>query len=67
MKQTDPYGYHAPTEAQRSAMERWREHCRAGDALIRELAPTSRYQSLAITTMEETCFWGNKAIIQRED
>lgn len=66
-RQSDPYGYHAPTIAQKDAMEKWREHCRKGDQLIRDLAPVCRYQSLAVTTNEELCFWGNKAINQSED
>ena len=67
MKQADPYGYHKPTEAQTAAMERWREHMRQADALIRELAPGCRQQSLAVTHLEEACVWGNKAILPRAD
>lgn len=67
MKQLDPYAPNTPSDAQVDAMEKWREHCRRGDALIRELSPACRERSLTVTALEEACMWGNKAINQRDD
>lgn len=35
-------------------------------ALICVLAPASRELSIALTKLEETCFWANAAIARRE-
>lgn len=66
-KQTNPYQFHAPTEAQRNAMQKLRDAAQAFDALIREVTPASRQQSLALTALEECAVWANKAANQRED
>lgn len=67
MKQIDPFAHHEPTEAQRAAVESWRECVRAAAIAIREHAVPSRYQSLALTALEEALSWGEKAVYQRED
>jgi len=67
MKQANPYQFHAPTDAQKAAMQKLRNAAEAFDALIREVTPPCRQQSLAITGLEEVAIWANKAANQRED
>ena len=67
MKQANPYQFHAPTDAQKAAMQRLRDAAEAFDALIREVTPTCRQQSLALTHLEECAVWANKAANQRDD
>lgn len=67
MKQANPYQFHAPTDAQKAAMQRLRDKCQELDALIREVTPPCRQQSLAITGLEEVSMWANKAANQRDD
>lgn len=66
-KQVDPFAEHVPTEAQAAAVASWRECVRAAAIAIREHAHPSRYQSLAVTALEEALSWGEKAIFQRDD
>lgn len=67
MKQTNPYQFHAPTDAQKAAMQKLRDAAQSFDALIREVTPPCRQQSLALTHLEEAAVWANKAANQRED
>ncbi len=67
MKQSNPYQFHAPTDAQKAAMQKLRDACEALDALIRAETPACRQQSLALTHLEECAVWANKAANQRDD
>jgi hypothetical protein len=59
------FTYHAPTEDQRITYEVLRQGARDLARLIRDVTPSSREQSLAMTSLEETVFWANAAIARR--
>lgn len=66
-RQTNPWQFHAPTDAQKAAMQTLRDLHEQLAIKLRELTPVSREQSLALTKLEESAFWSNKAANQRED
>jgi hypothetical protein len=67
MKQSNPWQFHAPTEAQQCAMERLRAAFAELAALIESETPASRPRSVALTHLEEAAMWANKAACQRDD
>ena len=67
MKQTNPWQFHAPTDAQKAAMQKFRDAFEALASLIEAEAPPCRQRSLALTHLEEAAVWANKAANQRED
>lgn len=66
-KQTSPWQFHAPTDAQRAAMQKMRDAFEALAALIEQQTPSCRQRSLALTHLEEAAVWANRAANQRED
>lgn len=67
MKQSNPWQFHTPTDAQKAAMQKLRDAFEALDKLIRAETPACRQQSLALTHLEECAVWANKAANQRDD
>jgi hypothetical protein len=66
MSMRDEYAYHQPTPEQLTVMERCRQaFSDLHDQIVQDL-PDSRYRSLAITELEITAFWTNKAIVLGE-
>ena len=56
------FTYHAPKDNQLERYVRLRYTAKDLALLILKLTPSSREQSLAITKLEETIMWANKAI-----
>lgn len=60
------FTYHSPKGKQPEKYQKLREKAKEFAYLIQELVPESREKSLAITHLEESCFWANAAIARRE-
>lgn len=60
------YTYHAPKGNQTERYEQLRAKAKELAALIDELAPESREQSLAHTNLEQSVMWANAAIARNE-
>jgi hypothetical protein len=58
-----PFDYHAPTPEQTEAIIKVRKAMKALNDLLLEAVPSSRERSLAITKLEESSMWANKAIV----
>lgn len=58
-----PYAYHKPSSEGLAKINRLRAHFSEGERLIREVCPTSRHQSIAITENEATAMWAIKAVV----
>ena len=58
-----PYAYHKPSEDGQTKINRLREHFAHGERLIREVCPSSRHQSVALTQNETTAMWAIKAVV----
>lgn len=58
-----PYAYHQPSVDGLSKITKLREHFSEGERLIKELCPTSRHQSIALTENETTAMWAIKAVV----
>jgi hypothetical protein len=59
----DRFAYHAISDADTLAkMDRIRQGMATAAALVVDLAPEGREQSLAITALEEAKFWANAGI-----
>lgn len=56
------FQYIQPTEEQKQKMQLFRDRFELLANDIESLVPESRGRSLAITKLEETAFWLNKAI-----
>ena len=67
MKQPNPWQFHAPTDAQKAAMQKFRDAFEALANLIEAESPSCRQRSLALTHLEESAVWANKAANQRDD
>lgn len=67
MKQSNPWQFHTPTDAQKAAMQSFRDAFEALAKLIEAEAPNCRQRALALTHLEESAVWANKAANQRED
>lgn len=57
------YNYHKPSEEGLAKVKAIREAFTALDALVSELAPSSRERSLAITELETAAMWAIKAVV----
>ena len=57
------FQYVSPTEEQKATMQKFRDLYEALHNQLKEL-PSSRGLSLAVTKLEESAFWLNKAITQ---
>jgi BarA-like signal transduction histidine kinase len=62
----DLFEYHAPSSLQLIALQKLRASCKAHYDLILATLPPSRERSLAITKLEETSMWENKACVFSE-
>ena len=58
-----PYAYHKPSDEGLAKITRLREHFSEGERLIRELVPSSRQQSIALTNNEQTAMWAIKGVV----
>lgn len=58
-----PYAYHKPSEDGLAKINKLREHFSAGERLISQLCPHSRYAALAATSNEQTAMWAIKAVV----
>ena len=67
MKQPNPWQFHTPTDAQKAAMQKFRDAFEALANLIEAESPSCRQRSLALTHLEESAVWANKAANQRDD
>lgn len=67
MKQANPWQFHAPTDAQKAAMQKFRDAFESLAKLIEAESPPCRQRSLALTHLEEAAVWANKAANQRDD
>ena len=56
------FTYHAPKDGQPEKYQAIREKVKELAYLIQDLVPPSREQSLAMTKLEECCFWANAGI-----
>ena len=61
------YTYHPPSGSQPERYIKIRDSAKAFAAMILELTPTSREQSLALTKLEEVVMWANSAIARNEN
>lgn len=59
------FTYHAPVRSQPKKYIEIRGEARLFAAVVDDLCPDSREKSLAITKIEEACFWANAAIARR--
>lgn len=58
-----PYAYHIPSRDGLDRITRLREKFSEVEALIKEVCPPSRHQSVAITNLETTAMWAIKAVV----
>lgn len=56
------FTYHSPKEGQPEKYTQIRDKAKEFAALIMDLTPVSREQSVAITHLETSVFWANAAI-----
>lgn len=61
------FTYHSPKGTQGLRYEQLRDISKALAQAIVDYTPESREQSLALTKVEEACFWANAAIARREN
>jgi hypothetical protein len=58
-------GYHKPAgDSAAHAHQLWRQQCMELGRALDSILPEGRAKSLALTHLEETCMWGNKAIAE---
>lgn len=62
----EAFTYHAPHGDQVERYQRLREGGGGLAMLVLQNAPQSRERSLALTKIEEACFWANAAIARHE-
>jgi len=60
------FTYHAPKGDQAARYQELRDAAKTLAELIVSKTPASREQSLALTSLEETCFWANASIARNE-
>ncbi|MFH0879858.1 MAG: hypothetical protein V2A34_09110 [Lentisphaerota bacterium] len=60
------FTYHAPKPGQPEKYQKLREKAKELAYLIKELTPSSREQSVALTELETSVFWANAAIARNE-
>ena len=60
------FQYVQPTDAQKEIMQKFRDKYETLAAEITIAGPGSRGLSLALTKLEESAFWLNKAITQND-
>ena len=60
------FTYHAPKDGQPQKYESLRSGIKDIAKMLNEYCPESREKSLAITHLEEACFWANASIARHE-
>lgn len=60
------FTYHAPKDNQPHKYEMIRDFALNFATLLNSVCPESREKSLAITHLEEVCFWANASIARNE-
>ena len=60
------FTYHAPKDNQPKKYELIRDTAHNLATLLNSVCPESREKSLAITHLEEVCFWANASIARNE-
>lgn len=60
------FTYHAPKNDQPARYQEIRDTAKAFALLIEKDCPQSRERSLAMTKLEEVCFWANASIARNE-
>jgi hypothetical protein len=60
------FTYHAPKDDQPARYARIREATHLLALRVIQLTPQSREQALALTNLEQACFWANAAIARNE-
>ena len=60
------FTYHPPKEGQPEKYAAIRDAAKEFALLILRLTPSSREQSLALTSLEESVFWANGSIARNE-
>jgi hypothetical protein len=58
-----PYAYHKPSPVGLEKITALRELFSQAEQIIKEVCPTSRYTSLAVTSNEQTAMWAIKAVV----
>lgn len=61
------YDYMAPTPAQIANMNKLREAYAALDTLVRNMTTSYREKALALTNLEQSAMWANKAVSRKDD
>lgn len=64
-EQETRFTYHAPVLSQPQKYVEVREKAKLFAATVDDLCPDCREKNLAITKIEEACFWANAAIARR--
>lgn len=60
------FDYQEPTEEQRQVVDEIRDAYKKLAELLGQRTKNSRYQSLAVTNLEQSCMWAKKAAIFEE-
>ena len=60
------FTYHTPKNDQPDRYQELRDKAKEFAYLIDQLCPNSREKSLAMTKLEESCFWANASIARNE-
>lgn len=60
------FTYHTPKNDQPNRYQELRDKAKEFAYLIEQLCPNSREKSLAMTKLEESCFWANASIARNE-
>jgi len=60
------FTYHSPKADQPARYQELREAAKSFALLIAKNSPQSREQALALTNLEQACFWANAAIARNE-
>ena len=60
------FKYHSPKNNQPDRYQELRDKAKEFAYLIDQLCPNSREKSLAMTKLEESCFWANASIARNE-
>lgn len=60
------FTYHSPKNDQPERYQKIRDKAKELAHLLNDLCPESREKSLAMTNLEDACFWANASIARNE-
>ena len=60
------FTYHKPKNDQPERYQKIRDKAKEFAHLLNDLCPESREKSLAMTNLEDSCFWANASIARNE-